>query len=452
MSIARIFEIGKRSLLAYQSAIDTTSGNIANVNKEGYTRRRVDLSNLSAGIPGLGKIGFGVNIEEVTRIRQRMIDNQLYQENQHLGRYETGEMILTQLESIFDESSGAGLTNAISEFWNSWNDLANDPESQANRTIVKDKGRVLADTFNRIHSDLQGMQRDLGSEIESKVDNINQIINQIADINQQIKLNGSLDLKDERDILITSLSELVNIDVKEKENGQVVISTSGLILVSENEVNELNTIVTKDDEYNSITVKLKNIDHDVEIQSGQLFSLLEVHNQRIPNNIDQLNALAKSIADNVNRIHASGYNLDNITGIKFFDENVNGASDFKINTAILKDPGLIASKKSLTGQGDGDLAMSIANLQHETLIDGQSATEYYTSMLSAIGSELQQTELMRGSQQMIVDQIRNQKESVSGVSLDEEMTKLIQYEQAYEAAVRVINTVDEMMETLLAMR
>ena len=153
MSIARIFEIGKRSLLSYQAAIDTTSGNIANVNKQGYSRRRVDLSDLTAGIPGIGRIGLGVNVENIERIRERMIEYQLYQETQNLGRYESGEMMLKQLEGIYAESSGAGLSNILSQFWNSWNDLANDPESQANHAVVKDKGIVLANTFNRIHND-----------------------------------------------------------------------------------------------------------------------------------------------------------------------------------------------------------------------------------------------------------------------------------------------------------
>lgn len=453
MSFARIFEIGKRSMLAYQSAIDTTAGNIANVNKRGYTRRRVELSELSQGIAGLGRIGLGVNVEEVTRIRQRMIEHQLYQETQHLGKFEAGEMMLNQLESVFGEASGAGLSNVISEFWNSWNDLANDPESQANRSIVKDRAIVLANTFNRIHTDMQNMQTQLASEINYKIDNINQVTNQIAQINKQISLSNSPDLMDERDLLIADLAKMVNIKVKEKEDGQVIISTSGLILVSEQFSNELTTTISRDDEYNSITVGFKNMNHQPKITSGQLASLLDVHNNNIPDNIDNLNALANSLADSVNSLHSTGYNLDNITGINFFNSNNGGASDFQVNSAIISDPSLIATRTATTtGPGEGDLALAISNLQHEAIVDGQTASNYYTSMLSVIGSEIQQTEFLFNSQQIIVEQIVNQKESISGVSLDEEMTRLIQYEQSYEAAIKVMNTVDEMMETLLAMR
>jgi len=452
MSIARIFEIGKRSLLTYQSAIDTTAGNIANVNKEGYTRRRVDLSELTAGIPGLGRIGLGVNVEDVTRIRQRMIEYQLYQETQSLGRYETGEMMLSQLEGIFAESSGAGLSNILSEFWNSWNDLANDPESQANHAVVKDKGVVLANTFNRIHTDMQNMQNQLANEIESKINNINQIANQIAVINNQIQLSNSAELKDERDILIADLAEMINIKVRENDQGQVNITTSGLLLVSEAEASQLTMSVSRSDEYNQISVSFQNMNHQPEISSGQLKSLIEIHNDRIPNNIDKLNELARSIAENVNNLHSTGYSLNDITGLTFFDTNVGGASDIKVNNAIVNDPSLIATKTSLTGPGNGDMAMAISNLQFDTFVDGQTASDYYISMISLLGSEIQDMKFMHGSQQVIVDQIYYQKESISGVSLDEEMTRLIQYEQAYEAAIRVINTVDEMVETLLAMR
>ncbi len=452
MSLSRIFEIGKRSLLTYQSAIDTTAGNVANVNKEGYSRRRVDLSELTAGIPGIGKIGLGVNVENIDRIRERMIEYQLYQEKQNLGRYETGEMMLRQLESVFAEGSGAGLSDILSEFWNSWNDLANDPESQANHTVVKDKGILLANTFNRIHNDMQNMQNQLAHEVEAKINNINQISEQISNINKQIQLSNSPELADERDILISDLSEMINIKVNENNLGQVTVTTSGLLLVSEAEANQLTMSVSRSDDYNQIAVSFENMNHKPEITSGQLKSLLDIHNDRIPNNIDKLNELARSIAENVNNLHSTGYSLNDITGLSFFDTNVGGASDIKVSDAIINDPGLIATKTSITGPGNGDMAMAISNLQFDTFVDGQTASDYYISMVSLLGSEIQDMEFMHGSQRVIVDQIYNQKESITGVSLDEEMTRLIQYEQAYEAAIRVINTVDEMVETLLAMR
>jgi len=450
MSIARIFEISKRSMLAYQAAIDTTAGNIANVNKEGYTRRRVDLSQLTEGIAGLGNLGLGVSVDEVTRIRQRMVQHQLYQEKQHLGKFEAGEMVLSQLESVFGEASGAGLSSVMTEFWNSWSDLANDPESLANRSIVKDRAVVMADTFNRVHSDLQTMQTQLESEIISKVDTVNQISNQISKINQQIVFSNSPELFDERDLLISDLAQLMNINVKEKVDGQVTISTSGLILVSDDEVNELNVNTTRDDEFNTVTINFNNMNHQPDINSGQLASLLAIHNKNIPDNINNLNILANSIANNVNSLHSTGYNLNNVTGVNFFDVNTGGASSFKVNSAVVSDPGLIATKTTNTGPGEGDLALAISSLQNETITDGQTASDYYISMLSIIGSEMQQTELMHNSQKIIVEQIVNQKESISGVSLDEEMTKLMQFEQSYEAAIRVMNTVDEMIQTLLA--
>jgi len=317
---------------------------------------------------------------------------------------------------------------------------------------VKDKGVVLANTFNRIHTDMQNMQNQLANEIESKINNINQIANQIAVINNQIQLSNSAELKDERDILIADLAEMINIKVRENDQGQVNITTSGLLLVSEAEASQLTMSVSRSDEYNQISVSFQNMNHQPEISSGQLKSLIEIHNDRIPNNIDKLNELARSIAENVNNLHSTGYSLNDITGLTFFDTNVGGASDIKVNNAIVNDPSLIATKTSLTGPGNGDMAMAISNLQFDTFVDGQTASDYYISMISLLGSEIQDMKFMHGSQQVIVDQIYYQKESISGVSLDEEMTRLIQYEQAYEAAIRVINTVDEMVETLLAMR
>ncbi len=449
MSISSMFEIGKRSLMAYQSAINTTSENISNVNTEGYVRRRPDLSDLTIGMAGIGRVGIGVSADDISRIRQSFVDQQLWYENQDLGKYGSDEMVLSQIEQIFGESTDAGLSTVLNQFWGAWNDLGNDPESQSARTLVRDKGELLASTFNQIDTNFKNMQEQIGNDIQTKVKTINQILNQISDINKQFKTADAPGLLDERDRLITQLSQLVNIDVREKDNGNVTISSGGIILVSDNEVNEFTAELKQNDGNYQAIIKYKNVDREADITSGELASLTDTLNKRIPDYMSKLDELARNIASRVNEVHKGGYNLSGITGISFFADDVTGAGNFRLNSAVSKDPSLIATRTSTSASGDGSIARDVFDLQYESFVQGSTTSDFYTALLTQVGNELKTSQSSKESGQLIVQHLQNQKDSISGVSLDEEMTNLIQYQQAYEAAGKVVKTVDEMVQTLL---
>jgi len=447
MTISRIYEIGKRSLLAYQSAIHTTTGNISNMNNENYTRRRVDLSGLSTHFSGLG-----INLADSIRMRQKFAEHQIWLENQNLGKYESFEMILGQVENIFAEDTEAGLTNVLSEFWNAWNDLANDPESEFAHTLVRDKGNILTNTFQRVHTDLKNLQDQLLPEIQSQVVEVHQKLNHINDVNHAIRTRPSSDLFDERDRLLTELSKTINIKVKEKDNGEASVFVEGLILVSEGVVNELDTNLVTNNGYTEIQIQYKKGNKILEVKSGEIAGMLENHNQRIPEYLNKLDELAVSIAQNVNSVHSTGFNLAGVTNIDFFDATVSGAADFKVNDAVNLDPSLIATRAAGEGEGSGSIAQAVSDLQYQSIVNSSTAANFYNTMLTDIGNTLQETDFLRHSQELILQQLYNQRDEIAGVSLDEEMTKMMQFEQAYEAAARVVTTVDEMVQTLLAMK
>jgi flagellar hook-associated protein 1 FlgK len=446
MSIARLFEIGKRSLLAYQSAINTTTENISNANREEYSRKRVNLINIPADVSG-----YGVETRVAIRMRQEFAQHQIWNENQNLGRHETLEMMLSQVEGTFADNTEASISNVLSQFWSAWNDLANDPESSYARTIVRDRAMMLTNSFNRIYKELKGFKPQLTPEIRETVTNVNQIIRQISEINKQLKIASSPDLLDERDLLIKKLSKLTNIDVTEKENGEVNIFTDGLILVQDDIVNELVVHTTTVDSDTQIEIRLKDIPLSPTIRSGQLSGLLDTYNNIIPEYLDKLNTLAKGLVKQVNDVHRTGYNISGVSGVNFFDPNLTGAGDMQINDAVYDDPSLIATRAAGEGEGSSSIAQAISAIQFEQIVAGTSANDYYSSMLTELGSTIQESQFIYRSQEMIILQLQNQKEAVTGVSMDEEMTRLIQFQQAYEASARLVTTVDQMVETLLTM-
>ena len=446
MPISNIYEIGKRSLLAYQSAIHTTSGNISNVNNENYSRRRVDLSQLIIGFSSLG-----LSQDQNIRMRQQYAQSQIWQENQSLNEYETSGMLLKQVENIFAEDTDSGLSSLLNQFWNAWNDLANDPESEYARAIVRDKGVLIANSFQRMNSEFRNMQDQIRPQVTGLVQDINQMTTQIADINQRLKIEQSPDLLDRRDELISDLSSMIDIKIKEKENGQVNIFADGYLLVGDEYAFNIQAEVENTDGEDKINIHYLESDKTINVGSGQLKGLLDVHNRKIPEYLEKLDALAMQLAGDVNTIHRSGHNLNGTSDIPFFDDSISGAADFNVNEAIVQNSSLIASRLPTESEGSGSVAQSISDLRFQKTMSGVSIDEYYHTMLADIGNKIYESDFMEQSQRNIVLQLQNQKDSITGVSLDEEMTRLVQFQQAYQAAARIVNTVDEMVDTVLAM-
>ena len=445
MSISSILNISKQALMSHQSAIDTTSGNISNMNTEGYTRR---LTNFDQGL-GINQISSNISDDTVARVRDSFLEKQYMRQNSYFARYEMDKTISQQIEDILGEPGEAGLSNALSDFWGAWSDLANDPESQSVRTVVKDKSQALASTFNRIYSDLAQLQDSLQNDLSSKINSVNQKLEQIHKINKQLNTTQSDELLDQRDRALNELSELINIDTSISDNGKVSVYSSGFILVSENQNKQLQLQTSEEGDTSDLKLTLAGNDSEVQVQAGEVGSLLDMHNENIGHYIDQLNTLATNLADQVNAVHKTGYNLDNKTGINFFAKNITSAGDFQLNESIAEDSTLIATSDESGESGNNSIAQSINNLQNTGSIEGINPADFYGSLVTEIGSKVQESEYLSSSQEKVVQTLENQRDSSSGVSLDEEMINLTKYKQGYQAAAKVVNTVNEMMVTAL---
>ena len=448
MSISNLMGSSRVALSAYQSAIATTSKNISNVGNPDYVRRRADIGSLIS--PNSGS-GFRES-DSVERIESGFIQRQLWYKNQFLGKYETDEMILSQIETLFNEPSNSGLASMMTEFWNSWNDLANDPESSTAKAIVKDKANLMTDTFNQLSSDLNTMGKEVGDDISDTIAEVNKLLNEIKTINETMSSNYSYDLADSRDAAITKLSKLMNIEVSENNDHVVSITTGGNILVplvNGDFINELEVRVPKYVEYQTMDVSFSEGGSLAAISGGSLGGLLDVQNDAIPDFLQDINNLAVAIAEEVNGVHRYGYNLDDETGLNFFDPTTDSAAGFKVSDEINSDPTRIATSTNPDEAGNGDIANSISELQNGYFIGNSKFSDYYNTVVSGVGSRVQEANFLRISQEMVVTSIQNHRDSISGVSLDEEMSNLIKYEQAYQAASRMISVADELIQAVL---
>ena len=453
--IQSILGVARTALLAQQSAIDITGRNIANADTEGYSRQRVTFSSLDANYITGGVAG--VNME---RVYDQYLENQLSTAIQTSGRWESQQGGLERIEILFDASSGTDLSERLNAFWNGWMDLANNPSGQVERSQLLARSRELVSLFNGLAGNLRQLQGDANADIADTVEGINRISSQLSDLNGQIRqaeLEGrdTNALRDSRTQLLKDLSEQIDVTSYEKADGTLSVSiASGMLLVENTNVMRLGTtagaepfqdnLVWMDNQGNTTVITDR-------ISAGRLKGLLEVRDRFIPDIMDRLDTLAGNIVSEVNTLHVSGVGLDG-TQNDFFTGS--SAGDMALDTAILNDPDKIAAAGPTEGlPGGNEVAFAIAALQTAAVMNGGESNfgQYYSALVSDVGSALQTAQTSARYQEDVTANLAAYRESISGVSLEEEMLNLIKYQNAFAAAAKLINVADEMLETVVNM-
>ena len=437
-------ETALRGLVASQSALDTTGNNISNASTPGYSRQVAELQTTPAFQQvGSGQLGTGVSVVQYQRIRDNFIDIQYRAQTMRQGSYEAQQSGLSQVEQTLAEPSSNGLSELLSNYWSSWQDVANDPSNMATRQAVISSAQSLADGFNNLSSQLNTIASQTTTQETQTLTQVNTIGTQIAALNTSIQaseLGGSTpnNLLDQRDTLIDQLSSLANTSVSPSAGaagtlGAVDITFGGATLVTSN------TATT-------ITSPLPNV------TSGQLAGMASVVSSitdPTTGYLAQLNALAAGLASATNTQNKAGIDLNGNAGGNFFDvTSGNEAGTISVDAGILAAPGTIAA--STNGDtGDGSNALAISNLQQASLVNGATIDTSYQQLVTKIGSDSQQAQTNLDNANSIVASLSNQRQSVSGVSLDEEMTNLVSYQRGYEACAKVMAAMDSMLNTLI---
>lgn len=453
-SVGNLMEIARRALSSQQIALTTTGHNIANANTENYSRQRVEMQPTTPTPQYDFLVGTGVDVKAVNRVRDQFIDAQLNQQQQTLGWFETMESKYTQLQEAFGEPSDVGLGTAINNLFDSWNNLANHPDDLSARDIVLHRAQSLALRFNSISERLTNVQEGVKKEFSNSVDEFNNLAKQIADINFKLvsRTGGSNsgDLLDHRDTLLKRMSELADIKISESDNGQVMLSLNGKVFLQRN-----NFIEIKIPEKSSSLSDLQWSDSNapVNLQNGIMAALANFHDQVIPASIEGIDALAVSVAENINSIHQTGYGLDGSTNNHFFDPETTSAANIQVDQNIVADVNKIAASSDTNG-GNGDLALQISQIQDKAFsIKNKTATfsDYYGGMIASLGNSVQEANANKQGQQLFVGQLEQDRQAIAGVSLDEEMTNLIKYQKAYQAAARLVTMSNDLADTVLNM-
>ena len=532
MEALRSLEIGIRAVRTQRQALHVIGHNIANVNTPGFSRQRAILATT---LPQ-GSMGTGVKVERVERLRDEVIDFYIREENPTLARWKAKLEILEGLEILFNEPSDNSIGKILNDFWDSWADLANNPESGAARANVKEQGEALCEAFRSLYQNLKNLQVKIDEEIKTEVDQVNSIINQIAHLNEEIEkieLGGRAqanDLRDKRDLLLDELSQLINFKYQEMEDNTLRISVYGQLLVSKTTVSPF---LAEAGENGFLEVKWKDSGEKVVITNGKLKGLLEARDEVIPAFLEQLDTLASTLIEQVNSLHRQGMGLngtEEVVGWKDFTGTLasdgsfeingvvinvaagddldaviakinaqapatgveakregdrlvlmpyslnpqpvkitgdpdgimleefgilanffkgKGAEDIDIDDAIKEDLSKIAASSS-GAPGDNNNALLILALKDALLFEGGTSTfsDCYGKMIANLGVQTKQTSGLKENQEVLLTQLENRRQSICGVSLDEEATNMILFQQAYRAAVHFLQVVDELLDVL----
>ncbi|MEK6531444.1 MAG: flagellar hook-associated protein FlgK [Deltaproteobacteria bacterium] len=549
-SLNSALDIAKTALLSSQKAINVTSHNIANANTEGYTRQRASLEAMPPVMHGNFYFGTGVTVSAIERIYDNFQAAQLRSSQSSFSRYESKEALLKTLEASFDDlNEGSGLSAPLDAFFNAFQDLANNPSSYAERSALLSNAAVLTDSFNNIDSTINQNITNINKEVRSQVDEINSLASQIAELNDQIgtvEVAGisANDLRDKRDLLLESLSEIIDISTMENDTGQVdVYVGGGVTLVAGVRATPLEVEIDAENPSLSNVIS-GGVELNNRITGGSIKGVLDAREyfQEVG---DKINLLAATLVKEVNVQHSAGYGLDGSTGVDFFTVpeiytkpyGTNGGGAVVSSTAVsdlslvtlddyeirftdaanyivvntdsssvianggytsgnaitfeglsvtitdisgapaagdkftvsftknaaqsmgldITDPNSIAAASSYDVTpgdlpGDNTNALALAAVKNAEVIEGTTISDYYTSLVSDIGVVTAEAGSNRDSQDKVVEQLLLARDSVSGVSIEEEAINLIKLQRAYQAAAKIITTVDEMYITLLNIR
>jgi flagellar hook-associated protein 1 FlgK len=439
-------QIGLSSLLAHRRAIDITGQNLANVNTDGYSRQRVELASSSGPVATaihsrFEGAGQGVTSGQITRMRDQFLEVRAHQEYAASGRSNVLRSTFERIEGTFGEPSDDGLAAQMAEYWAAWDDVANRPDDLAARSQLLQRADTLAASFRRAQAALASQRAGTVEDLRNVVTEVNATASRIADLNRRIQsavasgMNAN-DLLDQRDLLVGQLAQQVGATTRVGDTpGTVDVYVGGTALVRSSGAQQL-AVTVGDPPAEEVSVAWAS-DGSTAPVSGSTGGMLDTVNDVLARYQADLAAVADTVRTDTNSLHQTGFDLDGNAGLPVF---VMGSTGLQLNPALAGQPRLLAASNA-AGTLDGSIARSLAS--------STGADTAYRQLVVGLGVEAQSANRRADIQGAITSQVDAARDSESGVSIDEEMTNLIAYQHAYDAAARFVSAIDEMLDTLI---
>lgn len=450
MAVSGIFT-ALSGMTAHRRMLDAASHNVANQLTPGYRRQVVDLAPATIGtgaqvFTGPGTSINGVDVIDTRRVLDHAAEIRAQRSVASAVDASATHRSMTRLEDVFGEPGDGGVAAHLDAFWVSWSDLADRADDTVARTEVLSNASSLVDRFAQIDRDLDGIDDDANRRLATMTSEINTMASQIADLNRSIAASATSpnSLLDERDRLASQLVAMAGGEVRETDRNQVAVAVGGRLLVGNGiayEVRHESTGIVWDADGTALRPG-----------PSELASIDRLRNDRLPAIRAEIDSVIEALVVEVNDAHRQGYDLDGTTGLDFFDPAGTTLATLALSTDVDGRPDRLAAGAPMLpgpvapGRFDGGQAQLLGDLS----VDG-TADSAYRSLVSRIGIDTNAAARRSASSQQIANRALDEAESVSGVSLDEEMANMMAAQRGFEASARVLNVVDEMLQTVIGM-
>lgn len=459
MVLYDIFYIGQQALRASQYGVRTASENVSNVNTPGYHRREVVLQASSLTSRGRLRIGHGVEVETTQRILDNTLNRRVRDAASKAASSGARSNILARANVVFGDLLGGGVSSNLDDFFASLDFLASNPQDATARTNVVGAAQRLAESINDYGHEIRALQQEVDPQIDAEVDEANRLAYEIAELNNEISraVNPSNDLLDRRERLVDELSKTVGIDVIPSDDGAWDIALEGgYTLVAKDQVLPLRTVALN----GKLMIEGRDgggpRDLTGSIRRGELGGLLKARDEDLQATLNAVDQWTFDLVTEINTRHAAGFGLDGVSGRNLFvpPAGVGGAAaDLEVAPDIVADPGrLAAAGDPALVPGDNANALSLAAMRLEGFMGGLNPPDALRGVLQEFGDRAFSANAAAQSQGVAQAQLIDLKASLSGVSIDEEMTTLMQFRQSYQAAATIIRTADELTQEIIALK
>lgn len=446
-----------QAVLTHSQVLEITEHNIANASTPGYRRQSALLA---AAVPtsmngtvlgaGAGQRGGGVTIERVQRFNLEFFDRRYRSVSAEMNNWEAQSQLLSQLEPLLAETTEAGLLPKLDQFWAGWQSLSTDPTNLSLRAVLLEDATSLTTALNRRAAEITQLRSDQNQAVTGQVNEINSLAEQVAQLNGEISRVLSVgeqpnDLLDKRDLALDQLSGLTGSVSFDQKNGEVLVSVNGHMLVMGSEALKLETRPSAAD---SSVVEVAWSDHQpFAPTSGKLKGLLEVRDQVLVGQLSGLNTLASGLISQVNGFHRTGFGLNNATNLDFFS----GTDAQSLTVNPLLDAASLAASSGASQAGNNTIALQIAGLKtFKGLLAGTaSLNEFYNTQITGLAVTTKRAADNSYQHGLVAQALGDQRESLAGVSLDEEAAQMATSQKAYQAAARMLTAYDDLLDLVI---
>ncbi len=457
-TINGILNTAASGLRAQQSALDVTSHNISNASTPGYSRQRAVITTNPSLITPKGVYGTGAQVVDVTQVRDQLLDVDYRGQTSTASEQQTRSDILGQVQSVLNEPTDTGLANTMDQFFSAWSDLATNPSDASTRTVVRQDATDLVNQMHQLASSFDQTRQNTETRLSDGVTRVNQLTAEVANLNKEIvsvESDGTTasDLRDQRGTALDELSTYVPIQVEEHSDGSVGVATSGISIVDGAHSTDL-AVSTSGGTYG---LKVASSSDSISSPGGSLGGMLQVLNTDLPSYQSKLDTLASSLVSEVNSVHETGTNPDGNTGVDFFDPSGTTAWTMALSSDVSSSASAIAAGTPDAGgayrSGANDVALAIGGMRDQKVsgLGQQTPGDYFTGLVSGVGLDVRSSQDAAGVHKTLADQANTRRMSTSGVSVDQELVNMMQFQSAYQAAARVVTTANQMLQSLINM-